>query len=166
LATTRYVFAFSFDRIFPIAFADVNPRFHFPLKATVLTLVVAAVFTYITIYTSYFAQLVNTVTIWAIVWILIGISAIVFPFWKRDTAKGLQGGRVALPVFGVLTILGMGATLYWSATIPAIGAVGPLASAFIVAIFALALVIYAARYFYFKGRGIDITASLREIPPE
>lgn len=73
---------------------------------------------------------------------------------------------MALPVFGVLTILGMGATLYWSATIPAIGAVGPLASAFIVAIFALALVIYAARYFYFKGRGIDITASLREIPPE
>jgi len=166
LSTTRYVFAFSFDRIFPIAFADINPRFHFPLKATVLTLVVSAVFTYITIYTSYFSQLVNVVTIWTIVWILVGVSAIILPFWRKGLAQGIPGGRWALPVFGFLTILGMGATFYWSATIPAIGATGPVASEFIIGIFALAVVIYAARYYYFKGKDIDITAALKEIPPE
>jgi len=166
LTATRYVFAFSFDRIFPTAFADVNPRFHFPLKATVLTLVIAAIFTYITIYTSYFSQLVNTVTIWTIVWIMVGVSAILLPFWKKGLAQGLPGGRVVLPVAGFLTILGMGATFYWSATIPAIGAVGTTALAFIGGIFALAAVIYAARYYYFKGKGLDITASLKEIPPE
>ena len=166
LTATRYVFAFSFDRIFPTAFADINPRFHFPLKATVLTLALAAVFTYVTIYTSYFSQLVNVVTIWTIVWIMVGISAIVLPFWKKNLAQGLPGGGYLLPVFGGLTIIGMGATFYWSATIPAIGAVGPFASAFIVAIFALAVVIYAVRYYYFKGKGVDITTTLKEIPPE
>jgi len=27
-------------------------------------------------------------------------------------------------------------------------------------------VIYAVRYYYFKGKGLDLTAALEEIPPE
>jgi amino acid transporter len=167
LVSTRYVFAFSFDRVLPTFFADINDRLHIPLKATVLTFVIGVIITYIAVYTTYIGQLLNVVTIWTIVWILIGISAIVFPFWRKEMAQNLIGGRWLLPIFGVFTIIGMGMTFYWSITIPAIGASLNLGStALLAVIFGSALLIYVARYFYFKSRGLDLILVQKMIPPE
>jgi len=166
IAITRYVFAFSFDRLLPTAFADINDRLHIPLKGTVLSLAIAAILAYLAVYTTYIGQLLNVVTIWSIVWVLIGIAAIAFPFVKKDMAMDLPGGRWLLPVFGVLVIIGMGTTFYWSVTNPAIGPSTPSSAALLVGIFASAVVIYAIRYFYYKGKGVDISATLKEIPPE
>jgi basic amino acid/polyamine antiporter, APA family len=166
LATSRYVFAFSFDRIFPTFFADVNPRFHFPLKATALVLVLAAILAYIAIFTSYIGQLLNSVTIWSIVWILVGISAIVFPFIRKDMAQGLPGGRWLLPVFGGLSIIAMGATFYWSVTNSAIGPSTPDSTALLVTIFVVGAVIYVVRYLYLKSKSLNLNYVLKEIPPE
>jgi len=167
LVSTRYVFAFSFDRVLPTFFADINDRLHIPLKATILTFVIGVIITYIAVYTSYIGQLLNVVTIWTIVWILIGISAIVFPFWRKEMAQNLIGGRWLLPIFGVGTIIGMGITFYWSITIPAIGASLNLQStALLAVIFGSALVIYVARYLYFKGKGLDLILVQKMIPPE
>jgi len=166
LATSRYVFAFSFDRILPTMFADINDRLHIPLKGTVLSFVIAAILAYIAVYTTYIGQLLNVVTIWTIVWVLIGIAAIAFPFVKKDMAMDLPGGRWLLPVFGLLTIIGMGTTFYWSVTNPAIGPSTPSSAALLVVIFLSAVVIYAISYYYYKGKGVDISATLKEIPPE
>jgi amino acid transporter len=160
------VFAFSFDRVLPTVFADINDRLHVPLKAIGLTFVISVILTYIAIYTTYIGQLLNVTTIWAIVWILVGISAIVLPFWKKDFATGLIGGRWLLPIFGVLTIVGMGTTFYWSVTNPAIGPSTPGSTLLLVVIFGSAVVIYLARYFYFKGKGLDLIKGQMEIPPE
>ena len=167
LVATRYVFAFSFDRVLPTFFADINDSLHIPLKATVLTFLLGAILTYIAIYTTYIGQLLNVVTIWSIVWILIGISAIVFPFWRKDMAQSLVGGRWLLPICGVATIIGMGTTFYWSITIPAIGASLNLGSSSLLAvIFGSAFIIYVVRYFYFKSKGLDLVQIQRMIPPE
>jgi basic amino acid/polyamine antiporter, APA family len=166
IAISRYVFAFSFDRLLPTAFADINDRLHIPLKGIALSLVIAVILVYISVYTSYIGQLLNTVTIWTIVWVLIGIAAIMFPFVKKDMAMDLPGGRWLLPIFGLLTILAMGTTFYWSVTNPAIGPSTPSSAALLVVIFASAVVIYAIRYYYYKGKGVDISATLKEIPPE
>jgi amino acid transporter len=166
LATSRYVFAFSFDRLLPTMFADINDRLHIPLKGTLLTFVVAVVLTYVAVYTSYESQLLNTVTIWSIVWVLVGIAAIILPFARKQFATDLPGGRWLLPVFGILTILAMGATFYWSVTNPAIGPSTPSSTALLAVIFLSGLAIYVVRYFYFKRRGVDISAALKEIPPE
>jgi amino acid transporter len=166
ICISRYVFAFSFDRVLPTVFADINDRLHVPLKAIGLTFVISVILTYIAIYTTYIGQLLNTVTIWAIVWILVGIAAVVLPFWKKDFASGLIGGRWLLPIFGVLTIIGMGTTFYWSVTNPAIGPSTPDSTLLLVVIFGSAVVIYLARYFYFKGKGLDLIKGQMEIPPE
>jgi len=167
LVSTRYVFAFSFDRVLPTFFADINDRLHIPLKATALTFVIGAIITYIAVYTTYIGQLLNVVTIWSIVWILIGVSAIVFPFWRKDMAQNLVGGRWLLPIFGLGTIIGMGITFYWSVTMPAIGPSLNLGStALLAVIFGSAVVIYIARYFYFKSRGLDLLLVQKMIPPE
>jgi basic amino acid/polyamine antiporter, APA family len=166
LSASRYVFAFSFDRILPTAFADVNPRFHIPVKATILTLIVAALLMYFTAYTSYIGQFLNTTTIWSIVWIIVGISAIVFPIRRKDLAHGLVGGKWLLPIFGLLSVIAMSITLYYAVTTPAIGPSTADADALLAVIFGSGIVIYVLRYFYFRGKGINLGAVLQEIPPE
>jgi APA family basic amino acid/polyamine antiporter len=166
LATSRYVFAFSFDRVLPAFFADVNQRLRFPIKATVLVLILSAILTYIAIYTTYIGQLLNVVTIWTIVWVLVGLSAIIFPFVRKDLAIGLPGGRWLLPIFGSLLVIAMGTTLYWSVTNKAIGPSSPSSATLLAVIFIVGAIIYVTRYIYFKSRGIDMGKALKEIPPE
>jgi len=166
MCIARYVFAFSFDRVLPTVFADINDRLHVPLKAVGLSLVIAVILSYIAIYTTYIGQLLNVVTIWTIIWILVGICAIVLPFWKKDLASGVPGGKLLLPIFGVLTVIGMGATFYWSISVPAIGPSTVGSDILLLAIFGSGLVIYLARYFYFKGKGLDLIKGQMEIPPE
>jgi amino acid transporter len=166
ICISRYIFAFSFDRVLPTVFADVNDRLHVPLKAIGLTLVISIILTYIAIYTTYIGQLLNVVTIWTIVWILIGISAVVLPFWRKEFASGLPGGRWLLPFFGLLTIVGMGITFYWSVSVPAIGPSTLGSAMLLVVIFGSAVVIYLARYVYFKGKGLDLIRGQMALPPE
>jgi len=40
IALTRYLFAWSFDRIAPESLADVNDKFHVPIKATLLITII------------------------------------------------------------------------------------------------------------------------------
>jgi APA family basic amino acid/polyamine antiporter len=167
MCISRYVFAFSFDRVLPTLFADVNERLHVPLKAMGLTFVLAAILTYLAVYTSYIGQLLNVVTIWTIVWMVVGVSAIVFPFWRKDLAAGLPGGRWLLPLFGGLSMIGMGITFYWSLTVPAIGVgITPGSAILLIVIFGSAVAIYGARRMYFKTKGFDLTLGLKQIPPE
>src|SRR5208282_5116551 len=127
--------------------------------------ILAVILTYIAIYTTYIGQLLNVTTIWAIVWIMVGISAIVFPYYRKDLAQNMAGARL-LPIFGVLTIIAMGMTFYWSITNPAIGPSTFGSTLLLVAIFGSGLLIFAARYLYFKPKGIDLIHVQREIPPE
>ena len=166
ICISRYVFAFSFDRVLPTVFADVNERLHVPLKAVGLTMVVGVIFIILSIYTSYIGQLLNVTVIWTIVWIMVGISAIILPSWRKQFASGLPGGKVLLPLFGVLTIIAMGATFYWGVTNSGLGPTGPGSLEFILGLFASGLLIYLARYFYFKRKGLDLIRGQMEIPPE
>jgi len=100
------------------------------------------------------------------VWMLVGVSAIILPFWKKEFAQGLIGGRWLLPIFGVLTIIGMGTTFYWSVTNPAIGPSTFGSTILLIVIFGSAVVIYLVRYFYFKSKGLDLIKGQMEIPPE
>ena len=166
ICVSRYIFAFSFDRVLPTVFADVNDRLHVPLKAIGLTLVVAILFIILSIYTPYIGQLLNVTVIWTIVWMMVGLAAIILPLWRKQFASGLPGGKVILPLFGVLTIIGMGTTFYWGVTNSGLGPTGPGSLEFIAGLFGSGLLIYLARYFYFKGKGLDLIKGQLEIPPE
>ncbi len=167
LAISRYVFAFSFDRVLPTAFADVNQRFHFPLKATALTLGIGILFLIdFTYLQSYLVATLNTTAIWAVVWVVVGLSAIVFAVKKKEMAKALPGGPVLLMVFGLLSMLAMGATFYYAATNSAIGPFTTSAQGLLGVVFASGLVIYIISYYYHKAHNINLDLVLKEIPPE
>ena len=166
LASSRYVFAFSFDRILPVAFADINEKLHFPLKATMLNLILAILILYITVFTTYVGQVLNTTTIWAIVWAIVAISAIVYPFRKHLQSTGLIGGKWAYVISGALTFVAMSLTVYYAFTTPAVGPSTLLSDEFLLAILLSGIGIYAGRYYMLKKRGIDLGLALKEIPPE
>jgi len=71
-----------------------------------------------------------------------------------------------LPLFGGLSIIGMGMTFYWAITVPAIGPSTVGSTVLLLVIFGSAVLIYVARYFYFKAKGLDLLRVQREIPPE
>ncbi len=167
LAISRYVFAFSFDRVLPTALADVNQRFHFPLKATALTLGIGIFFLIdFTYLNTYLVATLNTTAIWAVVWVVVGLAAIVFAVKKKDMAKALPGGPALLIVFGLLSMIVMSATFYFAATNSAIGPFTPAAQGLLIGIFISGLVIYAISYYYHKGKNINLDMVLKEIPPE
>ncbi len=166
-AITRYVFAFSFDRVLPTALADVNQRFQIPLKATVLTLVIGLAFLLdFNYYNTYLLATLNTTAIWALVWVILGISAIVFSVRKKDLVRTLPGGPVLLSIFGVLAAIAMGITFYYAATNAAIGPFTSSAQGLLGVVFGSGLVIYIISYYYHKSKGINLDLVLKEIPPE
>ncbi|MDA4133840.1 MAG: hypothetical protein OK454_12065, partial [Thaumarchaeota archaeon] len=101
-----------------------------------------------------------------IVWIVVGISAIVFPIRRKTLAQGLPGGKALLQIFGLLSVIAMSITLYYAVTTPAIGPSTASADGLLAAIFGSGVIIYVARYYYFKGKGINLGSVLSEIPPE
>ena len=163
LAASRYVFAFSFDRLLPTSFADISERFHFPLKATLLNFVLAILITYLTIFTTFVGEVLNTTAIWAIVWVVVGIAAIVVPSRK---GLPLTASKWAFIISGILTAVVMSITAYFAFTTPAVGPSTLLSDGFLLVIALSGAVIYSTRYYSLKKRGIDLSLAMKQIPPE
>jgi amino acid transporter len=170
LVLTRYVFAFSFDRMFPSALSSINERFHFPIRATLLTIVVAAALVYIAVFTSFISSFLNSVAIWSIVWIITSVSAIILPYTKKkDLNQSMPGGKWPVPlisILGVISLVAMAITFYYAVTTPAVGPSTPSSDAILAAIFVTGLVVYIVSYLYHRSKGINIAFAASEIPPE
>jgi len=166
---SRYVFAFSFDRMLPIRFADVSERYKFPINAMALCVVVGVVFIYLTDFTTYIGTYLNATAIFAIVWVLVSVAAIIFPYKRKDLASTLPGSTWPVPlisIIGIFCLVTMSITLFYAFTTPAVGPSTPFSDVILGIIFAVGGVIFVARYLYLKGRGIDLLQAVREIPPE
>ncbi|MEM4297366.1 MAG: amino acid permease, partial [Nitrososphaerota archaeon] len=81
----RNIFAWSFDRVIPIALSDINRRFKSPLKASVIVFIAAIVFLTLYIYVpGIFALILNFLLGASIAFIIPGIAGIVFPWRRKD----------------------------------------------------------------------------------
>jgi glucose uptake protein GlcU len=97
----------------------------------------------------------------------------IFPFVKKDLfaqAPGWIGKRVGgLPlvtVVGLLTVVGFGYVGYVAYTNPLITAPNTFSVLLAVGIIVGAFVVYYISRAYHKGKGMDISMALKEIPPE
>ncbi len=135
---SKYLFAWSFDRVIPSKFADVSARFHTAWVAVLATMVIGIIGEYlysILGYSSYFSM--GTV-LWGISYTIPGLALTIFPFVKKDlfaSAPGWMGKKIGgLPL---LTVVGL---------ITTIG--------------------FAVVGYYHKRQGLDVSMALKEIPPE
>ncbi|MGA3406903.1 MAG: APC family permease [Candidatus Bathyarchaeia archaeon] len=169
LVCSRYVFAFSFDRLLPSAFASVNDRLRLPLNAMIVNFVGAIIFIYITSFTTFIGTFLNTTTIWSVVWAILGIVAVALPHWKRELAEQMIGSKLRVPlisIVGFFTIVMAVVTFYFSVTTAAIGPSTIQSDLVLVGVFLSGAIIFLISYLYHKREGIDIRMIGREIPPE
>jgi amino acid transporter len=172
LTTSRYMFAWSFSRVIPEVFARVDSR-GTPWASLLLSGLLSEIFLALYAYTPILG-LVNYTITYAIVFMVVGLAAVLFPFRKKDTFEGAPkfvkarvGGFPVLTIFGIIDIILFAAIFVISLENSAFsGPLGLSSYALILTMFFSGVIIYAIAYFARKRQGIDFSLISREIPPE
>jgi APA family basic amino acid/polyamine antiporter len=182
----RALFAWAFDQVIPERIATVNERTHTPVFSLGLIAVASIFFLYLAAYSSSFLKYVALSTIVGFpTFIMIGISAIVFPYRRRASYEASVSnisvfgipllvffgiGSIAAGIFGgwlwlKYPLLGLpnagksiGDQLFTS---PLNGGLALVATGLI----AGAVIYYVGRAWR-RTQGIDIALNYLEIPPE
>jgi len=176
LTSSRILFAMAFDRVLPEKLAEVNERWHSPVNAVIVTMIVAFIGNfsesgffsvyYVPVVAEYFATGVVATDIWdALFFLLASLAGLLFIFRRRD----IYDKSPYKPGAGVVAAVGLVATvlnvyllyLLWS------GFLG-MAEPWIFTL--LLLVVGAALYLYYRSKGarvgVDYATIYTEIPPE
>lgn len=182
----RALFAWAFDQVIPERIATVNERTHTPVFSLGLITVASIFFLYLAAYSASFLTYVALSTIVGFpTFIMVGISAIVFPFRRRAAYEAsvsnikLLGlpvlvyfgvGSIAAGIFGgwlwlnypLLGLPGAGKSIASQLfTSPLHGGLALVACGLIGG----AIIYYAGRAWR-RTQGIDIALNYLEIPPE
>jgi amino acid transporter len=168
---SRLFMSWAFDRTLPTVLASVSDRYHTPYVAISL----AAGFTLIPMYLYFFVTFITTqvngVFLFAVVWFLTAVSAILLPVRKRDifdaaSWKPRLGGFPVLSIVGVLGAVLFAFLAYNSVTNPAIGPFSYAAQITILIVMIIPIAIYILSYYYNKSRGLDLGKVMAQLPPE
>jgi amino acid transporter len=173
---SRNLFAWSFDRVVPAAFADINPRTRTPIYAVVMMTIVGLIYTYIFIFdTGILSGLFNYGTAGEFtVFLIVSLAAIAYPYRRRDvfdasepTARKKIGGIPLITILGAISFIISLVTIY-AILLPQIGGASFFANFFygIVFTFLIGAVVYGIAWAARKNQGIDLSLLQREIPPE
>ncbi len=175
-ASTRIMLASSIDRVLPEKVAYVNSSTHSPLVALLISAIGCEAFLYLIIYDSSITSYFSTAGLGTqIAYVLISITAIVFPFRKKAIFEASSAGRHKIGGFPLLSLLGLLSLMvnlyiayifiagpaFTGVTVPA-----PDSIAFVGGNFAACLVVFAIAWAVRKEQGIDLSLSFNEIPPE
>jgi len=173
---SRYFFAWSFDRLIPTKFADVNKRLHTPHVAigamTVLSVIILGLYTF----TSWSSAFTLGTFLWGVAYVVPALATIVFPFTKKDLLEQAPefmrkkiAGIPIVSILGALCAISFGYMGYILYTNPLVGMVvgSPTLSGVEIAIGILigCFIVYYASYAYHKAHGLDIGMAFKELPP-
>ena len=173
---SRYFFAWSFDRLIPTKFADVNKRLHTPHVAIAAMTVLSIISLLLYTFTSWPSAFTLGTFLWGVAYVVPALATIVFPYTKKDLLEQapefMRKKIVGIPVVSILGALCavsfayMGYILF---TNPLVGMVvgSPTLSGVEIAIGILVgcFVVYYASYAYHKAHGLDIGMAFKELPP-
>jgi APA family basic amino acid/polyamine antiporter len=174
LVITRAVFAWSFDRLAPSVIADVNETYHTPIKAIILTFIAGEIACLAWAFQPVVFSWFNTTLAWTALWIIPGISAMVFPFRKRSIYKSSPSivtkevaGIPVVSICGLLVVIIFTWALVYGYLNPAFsGPTMPIAIAVTAGIFISGLVYFYVAKAIRKNQGIDLNMIFQSIPPE
>ncbi len=177
LTSTRVMFAASFDRIFPAAFANVNERLRSPINAIVAMAIPTAIFSYLYAYVSFGGTPFSTFTLDAVLVIAVmylgtAITAAVLPFRRKDLYEQspISGYKVAgvplITVAGAISAFFMAWLTYEWASNSVYGVNNPYSVAMMVTLYVIAIVLYFGFKAYRKRQGFEMDKIYREIPVE
>lgn len=170
---TKYLFAWSFDRVIPSTFANVSDRFHTPYLAIIVAAAIGIILSYLFEVLGYATYFTMGTVIWGISYIIPGLALMVFPFVRKDifaTASGWMaakaGGVPVISIIGALTAVGFGYVGYLALSNPAIGVANEFSEVLVVSLIVSGFLIYFVSDAYHRRRGMNLDFALKAIPPE
>ena len=173
----RTVFAWSFDRLLPEKFSEVNERTHSPVPAILLVMGLVTVMLAWSITSTDFATwLALGVLAGVVCVVIVGVAAIMSPtrrpdLYKASPANVSVAGIPVLYIVAPLSILVMLFLTWLTLQYPALALYGDpnnawWVPAFIAGIVIIGLVVYFGAKLIRRSQGIDIDLVYRELPPE
>ncbi len=172
----RSVFAWSFDRLLPEKFAEVNDRTHSPVPAILLVMgIVTAMLVWSIWATEFNTWLALGVLAGVVCVVIVAVAAMMFPSRRPDLYQASPANlRIAgIPVLYIvapLSILVMLFLVYGVLAYPPLALGSPdnawWVPAFLGMIIVVGLVIYYGAKLIRRSQGIDIDLVYKELPPE
>jgi amino acid transporter len=173
LQATRYMLAWSLDRVVPRKLGDVNDTFHTPVKAILLCAVTGEIALFALVQIPQ-ASLLGALLAQILAFIVVSIAGIVFPFRLRAVWEGGGGRRIAgIPavtlagIGGVIALGGLMLVFVLNSSISATFAVTRrLSLEFMIGAVVLGAIWYALAWWLNSRKGVNMGLAYREIPPE
>jgi len=187
LVISRYLLGMGFDRFIPTWFASVSDRFHSPINGLIFPAVIAALITAFVMYYSFISAFTTT-ALGTMYFACIGLTVIIYAYRKRSELKGtasalIVSGVVVAIFFAVLTVeffyypyFGVSLNNLGAAISTGVNYFTPTGVAqpygglpWLIVIFGfwiVGAVWFSLRRWYLKCKGIDLSATYKEIPPE
>ncbi len=159
---SRYVFALSFDRVLPAKFSEVN-KYGSPVYAHLLDLIITLSLLSIPAFSTAAATSLYGATILGALYFLIVSVAAIF-YGSRNRIKILSiAGIISAIYFGFLTYeAGVNPVFGFTSTVDGI----PITEIFVGLVIITGIVVYLLSKYINSKKGIDISMSFKEIPPE
>ena len=174
LCATRILFAWSFDRVMPRALSDVSERFHAPTWAGIVVGVIGIIGLCVATFTGIFNYFLNTAAMVLLVYAIVSVAAIVFPFMRKEIFEAspsmVKTKLAGVPLISVLGVIALIASLYGSYYALTNSVMGPLDVAsysMVAGVFILGFAIYyVAKAYRSRTEGLDLGLLIKTIPPE
>lgn len=168
---SRLFMSWAFDRTLPTALARVSDRYHTPYVAIGLAAAFSIIPMYLYFFVTFITTQVNGVFLFAVVWFLTAVSAVLLPFRRRSIfdASSWKPRVAGVPILCVLGILGAALfafLAYNSVTNPAIGPFSYPAQVTILVVMIIPIALYTVSYSYNRSRGLDLSKVMAQLPPE
>jgi amino acid transporter len=174
LCATRILFAWSFDRVMPRALSDVSERFHAPTWAGIVVGVIGIIGLCVATFTGIFNYFLNTAAMVLLVYAIVSVAAIVFPFKRKEIFEAspsmVKTKLAGVPLISILGVIALIASLYGSYYALTNSVMGPLDVAsysMVAGVFILGFAIYyIAKAYRSRTEGLDLGLLIKTIPPE
>ncbi len=173
IAFSRAAFAWGMDRLGPMWFTDVNPRFHSPVKNNILMFIMSEIG--IGIYA------LNADTLLGIVivglealsaWGVMAVSGLLFPYvkkartiWEASPYKFRIGPIYVLTIASIINLMFVGILIYYFFALPNLDFYSSSGLMVYIAIWVFGVSWFLFWVTHWKKRGIDLSLAWKELPP-
>ncbi|MEM1540491.1 MAG: APC family permease, partial [Candidatus Bathyarchaeia archaeon] len=167
---SRIMFAQAMDNIGPRWFTDIHPRFNSPLKLYTLFFILGQiVLTLYALAPEWLGGIAIGVFETMIMWGVVGISAMLFPFVKKvrhiwDASP--HRWPLAAVMSGIVSLIATGVLLWAYYTSPEMGIINAVWTPIYIGVLISAVLWYYIWRLKRAREGIDVTLAFKELPPE
>jgi len=173
LQATRYMLAWSLDRVVPRQLGSVNDRFHTPVRAILLCALTGEIALFALVQIPQ-ASLLGALLAQIAAFIVVSLAGVVFPYRLKAVWESGGGRRIlgvpAVTLAGLGGVVALGALMiifiFNSSISAAFAVTRRLSLEFMIGVIVIGAIWYVVAWQVNKNKGVNLALAYREIPPE